>query len=447
MSTKTNSVFTLQPVIMNEGAPAMKWANNYDKKAIRAAYLGSNFAGKGSEMGSELNFNAGTETAGSVTPQPAQITPQPPRKDTPKQDYGFPAAAPKQDGRGLPSLPVETPNENLQTPGPPTAPPPPVPEAPLPLQSEPRNLETAEAAHVPLPAATPMEPPSKDGEPLELTQTNTEEDTNGVTSEGPTLDVKKDPKKLKKQPGQGGLRNIFGKRKAAERTPPSGPAPTSQAVAAARAAYTGPSMKANYNNSPTSLGRRLSAMGRKRTPPAPTYNAPPATTDEAAPPLPAPPATYNANQSQASMTSTQQEQQNADREFQTFDQHGPIDQPAFVPPDSPRPSFIPESEVSRPSTNMTEEPRRPMYAPPIGKGEYAPTMTDDGEMDQEDRAPSPEKNRWSQLRKNAAERAGRASEDQRTEDMRDTTAETEDGEDSGGEESMITFPFPAESLY
>ena len=442
MSTKTNSVFTLQPVIMSEGAPAMKWANNYDKKAIRAAYLGNNFAGKGSES----NLNAGTDTAGSITPQPAQITPQPPKKDTPKQDYGFPAAAPQQESRGLPALPAETPNENLQTPGAPTAPPPPVPEAPLPIESEPRNLEAVEAAHVPLPAATPMEPssapppPPEDGEPLEPTRTNTQEDINGATSTGSTLETKRDPKKLKKQPGQGGLRNIFGKKKTMERTPASGSVPTSQAVAAARAAYTGPQMKANYTSNPSSsLGRRLSAMGRKKTPPAPTYNPPAATKDEAEPPLPAPPAPFNENYSQASMTSTQQEQQNADREFQTFDQHGPVDQPAFVPEDSPRPSFVPESEVSRPSTTMTEEPQKPMYAPPLRKGEYEPSVSDE-ETTQGERPTTPEKNRWSQIRKNAAERAGRASEDQRTEGTRDTTAETEDGDESQGEESTFSFP-------
>lgn len=38
-STKTNSVFTLQPVIVSEASPAMKWAKNYDKDAIREAYL------------------------------------------------------------------------------------------------------------------------------------------------------------------------------------------------------------------------------------------------------------------------------------------------------------------------------------------------------------------------------------------------------------------------
>lgn len=463
VSTKTNSVFTLQPVIMSEGASAMKWANNYDKKEIRAAYLGDNFAGRGSDM----NLIAGTDTAGSVTPQPAKLPPpsvkstsQPPRKDAPTGDYGFPAstAASQHESRGLPALPAETPNENLQTPGAPMGPPPPVPAAPLPVESEPRKIEAAEASHVPLPAATPMEPPGaapqppSDGEVLEPTRTNTQDEGRDVTSPGLSFEGKRDPKKLKKQPGQGGLRNIFGKRKTAERSPASGPQPTSQAVAAARAAYTGPQMKPNYNSNSTSLGRRLSGIGRKRTPPVPTYNSTGQTTEEAEqpPPLPAPPAApFNSNKnnySQASMTSTQQEQQTADREFQTFDQHGPVDQPAFVPEDSPRPSFVPESEVSRPSTTATE-PVRPMYEPPIGRGQYETTnvsddsWNDDGDDVREEQEQDEihqgqqQQNRWSQIRRNAAERAGRASEDQKTDTTRHTTADTEDGEESAGEES------------
>lgn len=37
---RTNSVFTLQPVIMSEASPAMKWANRYDRDNLRGAYHG-----------------------------------------------------------------------------------------------------------------------------------------------------------------------------------------------------------------------------------------------------------------------------------------------------------------------------------------------------------------------------------------------------------------------
>lgn len=46
-SQNTNSVFNLQPVIMSEASPAMKWAIKFDKDAIREAYLANNSTGKG----------------------------------------------------------------------------------------------------------------------------------------------------------------------------------------------------------------------------------------------------------------------------------------------------------------------------------------------------------------------------------------------------------------
>lgn len=47
-SIKTNSVLTLQPVIMSEATPAMKWASKYDKDTIREAYLANSNTGRGS---------------------------------------------------------------------------------------------------------------------------------------------------------------------------------------------------------------------------------------------------------------------------------------------------------------------------------------------------------------------------------------------------------------
>ncbi|GKT91679.1 morphogenesis protein [Colletotrichum tofieldiae] len=44
---KTTSVLTLQPEIMRQASPAMKWANKYDKDAIREAYLANNTTGRG----------------------------------------------------------------------------------------------------------------------------------------------------------------------------------------------------------------------------------------------------------------------------------------------------------------------------------------------------------------------------------------------------------------
>lgn len=76
MAEKTQSVMTLQPLIMKEASPAMKWANKYDKDTIREAYLANSMAGRGlgnSTMQSHgLMGNGFTEEPSpSIQPQPS----------------------------------------------------------------------------------------------------------------------------------------------------------------------------------------------------------------------------------------------------------------------------------------------------------------------------------------------------------------------------------------
>ena len=436
MSTKTNSVFTLQPVIVSEAAPAMKWANTYDKTAIRAAYLGNNFAGRGSatELGTPRGHNA--DTNASITPKPAQ-------DPAPKSDYGFPKhELPREDSgistnRDLPALPPVTPGETrsqARTSPPPRVPVPPAPlsvapqrptrpppPAPLPVvpAAQPANAVAAQAAEVPLPVASPMESaqkplPSVEGAPLQPSRTITESDTNGLTPVS-SPESKQGGNKLKKQQG-GGLKGFFGKKKGPVLPAPSPPA-DSTAVAAARAAYKGPEMKPNYVAS-NSLGRRLSGIGRRKTPPAPTPTVGPVPdVDE---PLPQPPVPFKDEYaSQASLSRIDSnEQRHADHEFRSFDQ-GPVDQPAFVPEESPGPSCLTTPE--RNSVYENEPTEHDRYEPSISSEEEQP--------------PSPVQDRWAQIRKNAAERAGRPSEDK-----------TEDGDDSAGEESKFAACFSPSDL-
>ena len=419
MSTKTNSVFTLQPVIMSEAAPAMKWANTYDKKAVRAAYLGNNFAGRGSRT--DLG------TTGSLTPQPPAKSPVPKEKST--SDYGFPKTDDRKGGdRDLPALPPPTPGEKIEAP---IEPPPPVPSGTI-LQDPPLP---------PQPVGKPPQPPNASneytGEPLEQTQTVTQNGSNGRSGDV-DADGKTSPKKLKKQPGTGGLRGIFGNKK--DRPAPANmQAPDSSAVAAARAAYTGPRTRVNHADT-KSLGRRLSGIGRKKTPPATAIAADPI--KDADEPLPAPPAPFKEGtyDSQTSLSRVDtNERKGAEQEFQIFDQHGPLDQPAFVPEDSPRRSVVPETDVSRPSTS--DQPRGPHFEPPIGRGQYEPSMSsEEVQSEHEDEnggAYSPAKNRWSQIRRNAAERAGRASEDPKnaTRPQEQTQNHEDEEDESGAEES------------
>jgi len=85
---KTNSVFTLQPVIMSEATPAMKWANRYDRDNLRDAYLkGVPPPEKKSAMdtGRALPALPKAETIPAVKPQakPQAETPPPAPAHTP----------------------------------------------------------------------------------------------------------------------------------------------------------------------------------------------------------------------------------------------------------------------------------------------------------------------------------------------------------------------------
>ena len=457
-STKTNSVFTLQPVIMSEAGPAMKWANTYDKTAIREAYLGNITTGRGGQT---------LDTDPSGTPQP------PKAQEVSKSDYGFPKQQeqpkelPRSESgidadRSLPPLPAATPGEAtmqgpsysrppdpvLPAPLPvanhmPSAPPPP---APLPTEPEKTgarlaNAVVSDAAQVPLPATTPMEPTGKSSPPaqggeIEPTRTPTGLQPNGLAPTS-SPETKKDGKKLRKQ--QGPHKGFFGRRKGP--TLPATPPPAdSTAVAAARAAYVGPQMKPNYiaSASSTSLSRRFSGIGRKKVPPPPMPTSPPIA--DAEEPVPRPPAPFKTYESQASLSRVDtDEERTSDREVHKFDQ-GPLDQPAFVPADdahnSPRASFVAEGSTDAPS-RLTTPDKGAFYPPPIRRGEYQPSVSS------EERPPSSpmpmsvavseqptQTDRWAQIRRNAAERVARASEEKKLGVGQD---KTEDGEESAEE--------------
>ena len=466
-STKTNSVFTLQPVIMSEAGPAMKWANTYDKAAIREAYLGNVSSGKG--LGPNFGGPGGNapDTAVPVTSQP----PKP--KEAAKADYGFPTQQeqPKElprsesevpTDRDLPPLPATTPGEvTMQEPAsgaPPVPAPPaplpvadqlpsgPLPPASLPKESEerPANAVIADAAQVPLPTTTSMNPIEKprpfaqggESEPMETTPIP---QPNGLMPVSPS-EGKKGGKKLKKQPGT--YKGFFGRKKVP--TSPATPPPAdSTAVAAARAAYVGPQMKPNYvaSASTTSLSRRFSAIGRKKlssVPPPMPISAPIVDTEEPAPP-PGAPVKEN-HESQPSLDRVDSNKEGApEQEVHNFNQ-GPLDQPAFVPADdahnSPRASFVAEESTDTPS-RVTTPDAGAYYPPPIGHGAYEPSVSS------EERPPSSpmpmsmpasehpsQTDRWAQIRKNAAERAARLSEDKRSRVSQD---KTDDGEESSEE--------------
>lgn len=433
MSTKTNSVFTLQPVIMTEAGPAMQWANKYDKNAIRAAYLGNDFTGKGSAT--DLGVNGlSTATNGSITPVPKEM----PRSDS----YNFPKqnGLPRDDSyvaqdRDLPALPPETPKEqsHLGSGGQQVIQPPPLPEntaPPLPPATtiHPSDRAVNEASEVPLPAA-PVEYPhpmeTKLSREDELTHTSTHDsETNGLSSTSPPEN--KRANRLRKTP-RGNFKGLFGK-KSLPATPPSANPPKpvdSLAAAAARAAYPGPQMKPNYTGSQTTLGRRLSRSRKSPTAsPVPIPDMPPAPGEYRGAELPSgtqydQSQDYGASQASLSRVDTQ-ERVYAGREIEKFDQGDRDDDnqqagPTFNQgPMTDEPAFVPEDSPEQPATPAREE-------------------AEVSSLSEDERAPSPPANdRWAQIRKNAAERA--AAMQSEVQSRPGQAKETDDGESDNAEE-------------
>ncbi len=471
-STKTNSVFTLQPVIMSEAAPAMKWANSYDKETVRAAYLGNDLAGRG--MADDMLPPGGPRTNGTGTNGTA--TPTLPRKEvvTPGNDYGFPSTIPGMPGtdstyssrepareRGLPALPreklrklaPETPSEE-QTPI--------VSPAPLPTRpAQQYNGVAAEAAQVPLPELTPMEQPKGSAmereplRPLDHNQAHTSMDlvpsnprpaspNRGDSSEYQSTRFSSDGRsspgnKLKKR-APGGLKGFFGrKRMDVPGVIVASESDNNAALAAARAAVQAPPLKqAGVTVPPQStLGRRFSTIRKKSSPnavpfapsPAPPIHniddEPEASSAEAtpleSPPFEPPQRNWHDSQQSLSGIDTHEKRQ-AEKEFSSFDQGPLIDQPAVLPQESP------------------DERGSSEFATPAETGMH-PVLQDTVHDDASEksielaREVSPLQDRWAQIRKNAAERAARLSEEQPKPSQ---TGNADEG-DTSGEESEYLF--------
>ncbi|KAI9720005.1 MAG: hypothetical protein M1812_003130 [Candelaria pacifica] len=251
-SNKTNSVFTLQPVIMNEATSAMQWANKFDKDARRAAYLGDNFAGRGDSYDT-LPTN-GMLSNGA---KPNGIVSSPPR-NLPEQERDLPAL-PRNDSGYAPPKEVER-----------AITPPPLPATPV-VEKEPANEYAAEAAEVPLPATTPME--RQPLSPVKQAPTHPAFRANRVPTD-PTLaasaaksawlaanaapqptQVMQSPptNKLQKRGGGGGLTKLWGKKDAQPQYLPAAPQETTSR----------PSLQVPQQSS---LSRRLSKMRKKSSP-------------------------------------------------------------------------------------------------------------------------------------------------------------------------------------
>ncbi|PNS20437.1 hypothetical protein CAC42_5887 [Sphaceloma murrayae] len=419
-STKTNSVMTLG--LTREASPAMKWATAYDKETVRKQYLGDNFAGKGTPLN---RMSQASSVYDDVKDNEYSV-----RKPVPVSEQ------PSNQAKALPAPEAVTrePSSNVL----------PVPLPPKPLivtvDAPDAQSETAKAAAVPLPVAVRAElqkSPSQVSlgrKPLTEAAAqhvhpafrnqavNPRGQTPSPSAEDEGSRTSPNSKKLQKKPvGQGGFKKMFGRKKEDGKRmstnlegflPPKDAEPKPSTVAAAP-----PSV------SPPEVQRRD----------APVQSIPtlePSTLEE-----------RPVSEAQTFSTIDMREQQEAQTEFNRFDQ-GPLDAPAFVPRDSddtpsvtsPAVATFEDGGIEGNKMQIPQLEQQNVFARSQQALVTSDTMSEISA--QEEQAPTlTHSDRWAQIRKNAAERAARQSEEQSTRSQGQSvyTDRTEDGETSGEE--------------
>ncbi|KAJ5336574.1 uncharacterized protein N7506_004596 [Penicillium brevicompactum] len=376
--SKTNSVMTLQPAIVNEASQAMKWTKNYDKGAFRAAYLKDNRAGTG----------AAEDVTDEVETQPEETEEKP----------------------STPSAPATKTTEDVPAPPPKEAPAAAI-AAPLPPSPEPQpkkavKVTTPEEAQAPAKPAV-VEKPAERRESVD------------------------EAKKLKKKNGNSTFKSMFGtKKKPDQQQPPMKNIGTEKIsnVAAARAALEA-KHKAAQESTPVKK-KPLPKEAAVAVEPVTTEPKKPSTPQQAEqveqrepaadPPTPkqpsssqeengAPPRTRRAIECDALSRIDTLERDAADQEFSKFDQGPLTDQPAFAP-DSP----------IRKSTEKTELPQTPTNGNTNGH--------DHGVQPGSATSPEstgPQHDRWKAIREAAAERSRAANGHHEPEHQSEREPETE----------------------
>ncbi|KAJ6114597.1 hypothetical protein N7486_000375 [Penicillium sp. IBT 16267x] len=380
-STKTNSVLTLQPGIVNEASSAMKWASNYDKNTFRAAYLNNSRAGTGAVSGD----------AEEHIPEPTEGKPKKPSAPLP----------PSTSKSGPPPPPKDT--AAVAT--------------PLPPSPEPAKKTLAKAVAF----------PDEDKENAKDTQAVVEQPAESETQQAATDESNK---KLKKKTGNtGGFKSMFVSKKKTDQPPvKAGVSDTSSAVAAARAALEAKAKAAQEapvkESPPKATLKKKPVAGRQSA----VTEAPAPASEPVKPSTPqqpelvakqhtqvvgtgSPPQTRRAIEYDALSRVDTNERDAADQEFSKFDQGPLVDQPAFLPEDdepvTPNPAT--EAELPQTPTNGHEQKIEPVSPP------------------------NPSEDRWKQIRENAAQRSAFLTEEPET---RTSQSERTDEGDTSGEETI-----------
>lgn len=490
--TRTTSIFTLGPMIKDEASPALQWTKQYDKKAIREQYLGNNFTGKGSSdfllvpSGSGLSIKRSTSTLSvskDLPPTPTSTKVVPVEKAPPSQHS---ETVPKVDDSSRrhevvtdePTLRSISSAQLEQAPQAPPAPPAATPAAPPVAILPEKTPSVTDLSQIQSKKSSESKRSIRSGKEKHTTEKGRVKKL-GFNAPPPVATnrnggIKKIIETLQRKPKNNSL-------------PPDSPTNEDPAVAAARRALEGkPAKPGTGPTSPPLSPNHFAKFQNAAKPPSKESPVPGVDTGEQgpyaadnlhvdaeettvppppvdpAPPVPSDvPVEYEApaqsfktvpevvepanDQSQQPLSelsqpkadgfeslsqTSSQEKASAAREFSRFDQGPLMEQPAFVPAGD-----APSDDDEKEEVRAFEPPHRPQH-----QSVYS-TVTVQTEGTDEDSGTDlamqmSAHDRWAQIRRNAAERAARASEDQGR--SRTETRTTDDGETSG-EESKLSL--------
>lgn len=385
MAEKTQSVMTLQPMIMKEASPAMKWANRYDKDAIRDAYLANTSAGRGiGQSTMQTNGHLGSNGYGAIAEEPSyppSLLP-PPSPSAQSQDYRQGALSPappmKDSGRDSPLPPIPKEEHN--------------------------SVDLAREDMV-------------SPEPAEASSPKTQ-------------------KKLHKGEKKGGFRKLFGRNKRVSQLPENAAVDLNQFLAQDQGRST-PEPTAHEQpetpkqdtprTRPAETPATQATQSTQPTPPPPPP-PPPQARDETAEPANREPAYEPAYEpsihDDASRVDTADAEEARDA-FARFDQ-GPLqDQPAFVPSEE----ADEEDDAAPPPIQRHRSPAPPEPSP-------QPQAKPKPKFEPQQEGPAPAIERWAQIRKNAAERAAQQTQRRSDDQSRPSVSKTEPESDTSGEETI-----------
>jgi hypothetical protein len=234
--------------------------------------------------------------------------------------------------------------------------------------------------------------------PTKRSETPVPEPPSEPTSPKKSTESADEPKKLKKRAGNTGLKGIFGKKKG-EPAPSKIPTPESRSTSVSAAKATFEARETQPVKEATPIARPPSPVRKPATPP-PVAAAPKAAPEPIverpimAPRSDTPPVTGREAEFDTLSRVDTNERIQAEREFASFDHQSPIvDQPAFVPPDSPVKETPPEIPVAPPKAPKAVAPSPPVVA----------AAAHNGETGAAERIPLVQ-SRLAQIRRNTAER-------------------------------------------